>query len=138
MIVTTVVLYFAKNILIPLAVASLLAVIFSPIASRLERFVGRLASSAAVVLTAIVLIAGIAYFLASQLTSVAVQITHYTDNIAAKITALRGSTPDWLQRVEDGVKDVEQQLQRPARRPRLSTRSTVVDSLPLSLVSHGL
>jgi predicted PurR-regulated permease PerM/methanogenic corrinoid protein MtbC1 len=126
-IVTTIVLYFAKNILIPLAVASLLAVIFSPIASRLERFVGRLAGSAVVVVTAIVIIAGIGYFLASQLTSVAVQITDYTDNIAAKITALQGSTPDWLQRIEEGVKNVEQQLQKPTRRPRLSSRSTVVE-----------
>jgi len=127
-IVTTVVLYFAKNILIPLAVASLLAVTFSPIASRLERFVGRLAASAVVVVTSIVVIAGLTYFLASQLTSVAVQITDYTDNIAAKITALRGSTPDWLQRIEDGVKNVEQRLQKPVRRPRRSTRSTVVEA----------
>jgi predicted PurR-regulated permease PerM len=57
-IVTTAVLYFAKGILIPLAVASLLAVIFSPIASRLERFVGRFASSVLVVVTAIMIIAG--------------------------------------------------------------------------------
>src|SRR5579863_1230917 len=37
-IVTTAVLYFARDILIPLTVASLLAVVFSPVASRLERF----------------------------------------------------------------------------------------------------
>ena len=128
MIVTTAVLYFAKDILIPLAVASLLAVIFSPIAGRLERFVGCLASSATVVLTAIVVIAGIGYFFTIELTSVAVQVTDYTDNIAAKITAFKGSTPDWLQRIEDGVKDVEQRLQKPAIIPKRSIRSTVVEA----------
>jgi len=114
--------------LIPLAVAFLLAVIFSPIASRLERFVGRFASSFLVVVTAIMVIAGIGYFLTVELTSVAVQITDYTDNIAAKITALRGSTPEWLQRIEDGVKDVEQQLQKPEPRPKRSTTPTVVQA----------
>jgi len=125
-IITTAVLYFARDILIPLAVASLLAVIFSPIASRLDRFVGSLVSSVLVVVTAVMFIAGIGYFLTIELTSVAVQITDYTDNIAAKITALRGSTPEWLQRIEDGVKDVEQRLQKPAIKPKRSTPSTVI------------
>jgi predicted PurR-regulated permease PerM/methanogenic corrinoid protein MtbC1 len=125
-IVTTAVLYFARDILIPLAVALLLAVIFSPIASRLERFVGRFASSFLVVVTAIMVIAGIGYFLTVELTSVAVQITDYTDNIAVKITALRGSTPEWLQRIEDGVKDVEQQLQKPEPSPKRPATPTVV------------
>ena len=114
--------------MIPLAVASLLAVIFSPIASRLERLVGRFASSALVVVTAIVVIAGIGYFLTIELTSVAVRITDYTDNIAAKITAVRGSTPEWLQRVEDSVKDVEQQIKEPVINPRRSTPSAVVQT----------
>ena len=114
--------------MIPLAVASLLAVIFSPLAGRLERFVGRLASSAAVVVTAIVVISGFGYFLTIGLTSVAVQITDYTDNIAAKITTLRGSTPDWLQRIEDGVKDVERRLQELAPKQKAPTRYTVIEA----------
>lgn len=114
--------------MILLAVALLLAVIFSPIASRLERFVGRFASSFLVVVTAIMVIAGIGYFLTVELTSVAVQITDYTDNIAVKITALRGSTPEWLQRIEDGVKDVEQQLQKPEPSPKRPTTPTLVQA----------
>src|SRR5690348_6088611 len=79
-----------------------------------------------VVVTAIMVIAGIGYFLTVELTSVAVQITDYTDNIAVKITALRGSTPEWLQRIEDGVKDVEQQLQKPEPSPKRPATPTVV------------
>jgi predicted PurR-regulated permease PerM/methylmalonyl-CoA mutase cobalamin-binding subunit len=127
-IVTTAVLYFARGILIPLAVASLLAVTFSPVAERLDRWVGRLASSALVVITAILLIVGVAYFLSVELTSAAVQITDYTDNIADKITTLGGSKPDWLLRIEYGIKDVQEQLQRPVRSPRHSTPSVVVQA----------
>src|SRR5271166_7147240 len=102
-VVSTAVLYFAKDIFIPLAIASLLAVIFSPVAGHLEHFVGRFASSAIVVVTAISIVVSMGYFLTVELTSVAVRITDYTDNIADKIAALKGSTPAWLQRIEEGV-----------------------------------
>jgi len=125
-IITAAVLYIAKDIFIPLAVASLLAVIFSPVAGRLERFVGRFASCFLVVVSAIIVIGCIGYVLTIELTSVAVQITDYTDNIAAKIDALKGSTPEWLQRVEVGVKDVEQQVQTSVPKAKHSTLSTVV------------
>lgn len=127
-IVTTAVLYFAKGILIPLAVASLLAVIFSPIADRLERLIGRFASSIVVVMAAVMVIAGIGYFLTIELTSVAVRITDYSDNIAAKITAFRTSTPEWLQHIENGVKNVEQRLQNPAPKPKHSAPAAIVQA----------
>ncbi len=109
-ILVTAVLYFAKDILMPLTMAALLAVIFSPIASRLDRFVGSFVSAALVVVTAVTIVAGIGYFVTVELTSVAVQVSDYTDNIATKLTALRGSTPEWMIRVQDGIKDVERQL----------------------------
>ena len=52
-IVAIAVLYVAKDILLPLAIAALLAVVFTPIASRLERFVGRFASSALIVIAVV-------------------------------------------------------------------------------------
>jgi len=130
-IVATVVLYFAKGILIPFTMAALLAVIFSPLASRLERFVGNFASAAIVVFAAVTIVIGIGYFVTVQLTQVAVQVSGYTDNIATKLTALKGSAPEWLQRVQNGVKDVEQQLgvQVPAV-PKRSKSVTVVQTPP--------
>jgi predicted PurR-regulated permease PerM/methanogenic corrinoid protein MtbC1 len=121
-VVSTAVLYFAKDIFIPLAIASLLAVIFSPVAGHLEHLVGRFASSAIVVVTAISIVLSMAYFLTVELTSVAVRTTDYTDNIANKITALKGSTPEWLQRIEEGVKDVERRLQPPVLGQTISSR----------------
>src|SRR5712672_2760207 len=109
-IVATLVLYFAKDILIPLTMAALLAVIFSPLASRLARFVVNFFSAAVVVIAAVTLVIGIGYFVSVQLTQVAVQVSGYTDNITTKLTALKGSTPEWLQRVQNGVKQVEQQV----------------------------
>jgi len=130
-IVATIVLYFAKEILIPLTMATVLAVIFSPLATRLERFVGNFASAAFVVFATVTLVIGIGYFVSVELTQVAVQVTGYTDNIASKLTALKGSTPEWLQRVQNGVKDVEQQVgvQAPAV-PKRSKAVAVVQTPP--------
>lgn len=48
-IVATAVLYAARDLLLPLAIAVVLAVIFSPIANRLEKYIGRALSAAVVV-----------------------------------------------------------------------------------------
>ena len=110
-IVATVVLYFGRDILLPLAMASVLAVAFSPIASRLEPFVGRFFGAALVVLMAISAIGSVGYFLTVELTSVAVEVAGYSNNIADKLGTLQGITPNWLRRIEGGVKGVQEQLQ---------------------------
>jgi predicted PurR-regulated permease PerM len=128
-IVATVVLYFGKDILLPLAMALILAVAFSPIASRLEPFVGRFAGAALVVLISVSAISVTGYLLMVELTSVAVEVAGYSNNIATKLVALEGSTPPWLQRIEGGVKDVREQLQNNPSEPKGRT-SRVMQAQP--------
>ena len=125
-ILATVVLSLAKEILMPLTMAALLAVIFSPIASRLDRFVGNFISAALVVIAAVTIVVGIGYFLTVELTAVAVQVTDYTDNIATKLSSLKGSTPEWMVRVEDAIKEVEEQISDVTPRARRSKPTSVV------------
>jgi predicted PurR-regulated permease PerM/methylmalonyl-CoA mutase cobalamin-binding subunit len=125
-ILATVVLYFAKDILMPLTMAALLAVIFSPIASRLDRIVGSFLSAALVVVAAVTIVVSIGYFVTVELTSVAVQVTDYTDNIAAKLAKLKGSTPESMVRVQNGIKDVEEQINRLTPRANRSKPAKVV------------
>jgi predicted PurR-regulated permease PerM/methylmalonyl-CoA mutase cobalamin-binding subunit len=127
-ILATVVLSYAKDILMPLTMAALLAVIFSPIASRLDRFVGSFVSAALVVVAAVTIVVGIGYFVTVELTAVAVQVTNYTDNIATKLTTLKGSTPEWMVRVEDAVKDVEQQISDVTPRAKRAKPANVVQA----------
>src|SRR5262245_32365890 len=109
-ILATAVLYAAKDLLLPLAIAMVLAVIYSPIATRLEKAVGRALSAAAILLMTIIVLAVIVYFLTVELTSVAVRVADYSDNIAMKIASLEKNTPDWLQRVKEGITNVQHQL----------------------------
>jgi predicted PurR-regulated permease PerM/methanogenic corrinoid protein MtbC1 len=117
-IVATVVLYLGKDILVPLAMASILAVAFSPIASRLELFVGRFLAAAVIVVAAITAICLVAYLLTVELTAVAVNVAGYSGNIATKLAALEGSTPPWLQSVEQGVSEVQSKLARSTPKPK--------------------
>ncbi|MHB8381095.1 MAG: AI-2E family transporter [Candidatus Binataceae bacterium] len=136
-IIATAVLYFAKDILMPLAMAAVLAVIFSPVTSLMERFIGRFASSLLVVVTTVVAIGLLAYFLAMQLTAVAVNVTDHSENIAAKINSLQGATPEWLAAIEYNVSNVERRLQRPKPK-RKPTQAVIQAPAESSTAEHVL
>jgi predicted PurR-regulated permease PerM/methanogenic corrinoid protein MtbC1 len=130
-IVATAVFYLGGAVLMPLALASMLAVIFSPVANRNERFVGRLMSAALIVLAAVVALIAVGYFLSVELTEVAVEVSGYSHNIAQKLSALEKSTPSWLERVQHNVGDVQQELQD-SNRKRGKRNPTIVQTMPTS------
>jgi predicted PurR-regulated permease PerM/methanogenic corrinoid protein MtbC1 len=133
-IIATAVLHYARDILVPISFAAILAVVFSPIVRRLEPWIGRVLSSAFVVITGMVAIAGIVYFLTVELTSVAVEVSSYSSNIAAKLSHLERSTPRWLQDVEGALENIQKELERKqARRENNALRmvQTTQASSPL-------
>ena len=101
----------AKPVLLPLAMATILSVVFSPVASRLERYVGRLLSAAMVVLVVIGLMRAMGYFLTIELADVADQVSEYSDNIGNKLAALEKNTPPWIQHIKEAVSDVQRRVQ---------------------------
>ena len=123
-VIVTAVFYLGREILLPITMASILAIVFSPVASRLEPLVGRFLSAVLVLIVSLAAISGLIYFLTVELTSVAVDVASYSDNIAAKVNALKGQTPFWLQRVEDGVAEVEEQIA--TKNTPVHTRKTAV------------
>ncbi len=111
-IIATAVLYYARDVLLPISFAAILAVVFSPIVSRLELWLGRALGSAIVVITGMLAIAGILYFLTVELTSVAVEVSSYSSNIATKLSHLEKSTPAWLRDVEGALQNIQKELER--------------------------
>jgi predicted PurR-regulated permease PerM len=121
LIVATAAFYFAKPVLLPLAIALILSVVFSPVASRLEVVFGRFVGAALVVLVVMTAIVAMGYFLTVQLTEVAEQVAGYSDNIGNKLAALEKSTPPWLQHIKEAVSEVQKRVEsanpNPAPRP---------------------
>ncbi len=118
LIIATGALYLGRPVLLPLAIALILSVVFSPVATRLERYFGRLISAALIVLVVIGAISAIGYFLTIELTTVADQVAGYSDNIGNKLAALEMTTPPWLQHVKEAVSDVQRRVASTNPAPR--------------------
>ncbi len=131
-IIATAVLYYARDILLPTAFAAILAVVFSPVVRRLEPWVGRFLSSAIVVIAGMLAIAGIFYFLTVELTSVAVEVSSYSSNIAAKLAHLEKSTPAWLRDLEGAFRDIRKELEQNRPQKQTAPARTVQTNLSWS------
>jgi len=120
--------------MLPLATATILSIILSPVMIRLEPYFGRLFSAVLVVLTVIMVIAGIGYVLTVPLSNVADQVAGYSENIGNKLAALEQSTPPWVQHVQDAVSDVQRRVQKAA--PSQHNPRTVI-ALPSPSSPYG-
>jgi predicted PurR-regulated permease PerM len=82
-------LYFAQEVLVPLALAVLFTFLFTPLVIRLERLgIPRAIASSGVVFLGLFLIAILAWTLSSQAVDLATKLPTYKTNIQAKISHL--------------------------------------------------
>jgi predicted PurR-regulated permease PerM len=107
-------LYFAREILIPLAFALTLTFLLTPAVSFLEKL--RLGRVLPVILTVLVSMAAagwITWIIANQLVDVATQLPTYRQNIHAKIEALRNGGKGPLGRAADSAQDIGREISGP-------------------------
>jgi predicted PurR-regulated permease PerM len=111
---TVAALYFAREILIPLAFALTLAFLLTPVVALLERLrIGRVVSVLTTALIAIGLAGGVAWNIGNQLIDVANQLPLYGQNIHAKIEAFHIPSTGQLGQAAESVKTVVQELTSP-------------------------
>ena len=107
-------LYFAREILIPLAFALILTFLLTPVAALLQkRYTGRVVSVLATVMVAVVVAVGIGWIIASQLVEVANQLPQYSENIHAKIEAFHFPATGGVGLAAKSVREVAQELTSP-------------------------
>src|SRR3954468_7911190 len=84
------ILYLAREILIPLALAILFSFLLAPAVRRLEHWrLGRALATVVVVLLSVALFAGIAWFAGNQAVNLVGKLPQYRENIAGKLQKLR-------------------------------------------------
>jgi predicted PurR-regulated permease PerM len=125
-------LYLARDVLIPLVLASLLSFLLSPLVTRIERWVGRIAAVITVVLLGAVLLGGVTYLVGGQLTEVARMLPEYRENITKKLSSLRGGT---IEKATAAVKQIQEDMQAPpepeqGQEPAAAGASEVDDPVP--------
>ncbi len=108
---TVLVVYFARDLLIPFAFALMFALLLAPVVSRLEsRRVPRVAAVAIASILALFVFCGVAYVVARQLLNVARDLPAYRLNIQKKIASVHSPAEHTLVEAFTAVNDISSDL----------------------------
>ena len=109
--VTVLILFFARDLLVPLAFALTLAFLLAPAVSRLEtRRVPRILAVAITGILAFTIICGVGYVVARQLLDVASNLPAYRLNIQQKIASVHSPAEQSLEKAFTAVEDISGDL----------------------------
>ncbi len=105
------ILYFAREIFVPLALALTLSFVLTPLVTLLQRArLGRVAAVLIVVLLSVGGAAGVGYMVGAQLLEVANDLPGYRDNIRAKIAAIHAPAGGAIGKATQAVKEIGKEL----------------------------
>src|SRR5688572_17874062 len=118
LLVVAAILYLARDVLIPFALAILLAFLLAPAVRRLERWkLGRVLSTFIVVMLGFSFIGTVAYVAGSQAVSLAANLPEYRANVGAKIRELRKPGVGKIAKAQEAIKDLENQADPSPQKP---------------------
>ncbi|HZN66565.1 MAG TPA: AI-2E family transporter [Tepidisphaeraceae bacterium] len=129
MCVVVATLYFAQEVLIPLALAVLFCFLLTPVVSWLERWrIGRVPAVIIVVVAGCTLVALLAWVVTLQVLNLAGRLPEYEDNIVAKVDAFRnrfsGGKGGIAYDLNHAVQEVTAATTRPAATPATTQATT--------------
>jgi predicted PurR-regulated permease PerM len=120
------VLYWAQAILVPFAIAVLLTFLLAPGVTRIERFVGRPAAIAILVLMTFTIAGGAGWAVAGQLSALAESLPSYRSNIREKVADLRDAGRGGsVEKVQRTLEEIQEELEDP-KAPRGRANAPVV------------
>jgi predicted PurR-regulated permease PerM len=121
-------LYFAQEVLIPLALAVLLCFLLAPLVTRLERYrLGRVASDVFVVCGAAAVLVALGWVVTAQLLNLADRMPQYEGEIIAKVQRVKGRFGGGggvTEKLGHVAKEIEQATTRPASQPSTQESAT--------------
>lgn len=111
-VVVIAVLYLAKGVLIPFALAMLVSFLLAPLVLRLQRwYFSRAMAVTTVVLLVLVATSAMSWLVAIQVQDLTTNLSGYRQNIKAKMTTLRGAVAQPFQDATKIVQDLGAELE---------------------------
>jgi predicted PurR-regulated permease PerM len=111
LVIGVAVLYVARMVFVPLALALLLAFLLGPLVRRLHRLgLGRVPSAILVVLFSFALLGAIGLGMASQLTDLAHRLPGYQQNVHRKVEAILSSGGGLFERISSSIHSISDEL----------------------------
>jgi predicted PurR-regulated permease PerM len=133
--VTVLILFFARDLLIPFAFALTLAFLLAPAVSRLEaRRVPRILAVAITGILAFTIICMVGYVVARQLLNVARSLPAYRLNIQQKIATVHSPAEQSVQNAIDAVEDISGDLTKSAGTPIPTPQQTPTQIQPVRVI----
>ena len=123
--------YFARSIVLPLALAILLSFVLAPVVAVLERLrIGRVLSVISAVLVAAVVIVGLGWVFSNQLIDLTAELPKYRENLIAKVRDVRGAARGPLEDASKTLEAINKELdgQKPPTSPVDSWISRSLDA----------
>ncbi len=138
-----------RAVLVPIAIATLLAFLLTPLVTRLQRRIGRVLAVSLVVVTGTAALGGIATLGWMELGTLADRLPSYRDNIRAKVADIRVLTRGGpVAKVGQVLDDVQKEIGKPTNAPEVvvkpsatdvaSSASAIVNPLVAVLVNAGV
>jgi predicted PurR-regulated permease PerM len=131
-------LYWGQGVLIPVALAGLLAFLLSPVVNAINRWgAGRATSVLVVVLLAFCLAGGVGWVLFRQLASLADELPQYSAHIRQRVSDLRGlSKGGSVEKVQRTLTEVVGEMQKVEPKPPADRPIPVIVQPPSSLLAR--
>jgi predicted PurR-regulated permease PerM len=108
LLVAAAILYLARDVLIPLALAILLSFLLAPVVRRLEGWrLGRIPSTFIAVVIGFSILGGIGWVAARQGLSLVEKFPEYRENIKKKIRAVRAPHESAIGKAAEAIKEIE-------------------------------
>jgi predicted PurR-regulated permease PerM/GAF domain-containing protein len=112
-------LYFGRAIFVPVALATLITFLLSPVVTRLERWIGRIAAVLVTVAVLFSVFAAASWVIGRQIIDLADKLPNYQANIVSKIRTLRVPAAGPLARLSSSVQALQNELVAPSPSPRV-------------------
>ena len=103
-------LYFARDFLIPLALAALLTFLLSPLVTKIERWLGRIAAVLLVVVMIFAATAAAGWVITQQLVDLATKLPDYKENIQTKLRSIKLPTGGVFTKLSETVEELKKDL----------------------------
>ncbi|MEO8028196.1 MAG: AI-2E family transporter [Bryobacteraceae bacterium] len=134
-VAVVVLMYLAKEVLIPLAFAITVSLVLSPAVSFVQKLlVRRFPAALAVMVFALTVSGAVGYVIFNQVLQVVNDLPSYRQNIQHKIRALRRPDAGSLARAAQNVKEISKELANPEPQPRPTRQPTVANPMPVQVV----
>ncbi|HEY2102733.1 MAG TPA: hypothetical protein VGH08_05735, partial [Chthoniobacterales bacterium] len=127
-------LYFGRAVFVPLALASLITFLVSRLASRLERWIGRIAAVLLVVVVLFSLAGAASWMIGRQVIDLAQKLPDYHENVTRKLRSIRLPAVGLISRFSSSVDQLQTELASPSPSPATQAPP---DQLPKSNATGG-